>query len=282
MQMIGRIPVRVAMLAAAALLATAVFGVTAGAASAESEVVYNNLPETNPGNVVSEAFEATETGQFGGQVQLAGSARRNGTVMVAMSSWGCEHGSWTGTPECKTAAGGRFPETVTLNIHEVGPGNEVGPLLKSVTKTFNIPYRPSQNNRKCQSGGKPTGGWYNGALQTCFHGKYVRITFPVGKFTWPEKAIVSVAYNTSDYGASPQRPQPCNSEPQGCGYDSLNVGLAEETAPSVGSDPLMTSIYQDTKYAPYMCDGGAGGTGTFRLDEGCWKYQPLIRVKAVL
>ena len=278
--MIGRIPARAALLAVAALLAAGVLGVTAGAANAESEVVYNNLPEVNPGNVVSQAFEATETGQFGGLVQLAGTARRNGAVTVGMSSWGCEHGSWPGTPPCTTAMGARFPLPITLNIYEAGPSNEVGALLRSVTKTFNIPYRPSENDKKCT--GAAHGAWYDGALHQCFHGKYTKITFPVGKFTWPAKAIVSVAYNTSDYGAVPQRPQPCNSEPQGCGYDSLNVGLAEETAPSVGSDPLMTSVYQDTKYAPYMCDGGAGGTGTFRLDEGCWTYQPLIRVKAVL
>jgi hypothetical protein len=30
------------------------------------------------------------------------------------------------------------------------------------------------------------------------------------------------------------------------------------------------------------CDGGTGGTGTFRLDAGCWTgYQPAFQVKAL-
>lgn len=287
MEMSGRIPVRLGRLAAAALACGAVLGGGAAAASAETEVVYDNLPEANPGNVVSEAFEATQTGQFGGLVKLAGTHRSAGTVTVGMSSWGCQHGGWTGSPECITENGAKFSMPITLNISAVEPGGAVGPLLKSVTKTFNIPYRPSQNNRKCT--GTASGAWYNGRLKECFHGKYVKITFAVGRFTWPSEAIVSVAYNTSDYGAHPQRPQPCNSESGGCGYDSLNVGLTEPpeeehptaVAPSIGSDPLAESAYQDTKYAPYFCDKGAGGTGVFRLDQGCWTgYQPLIEVKA--
>ena len=280
--MIGRIPGRATLLALAALLAVAVLGVTAGAANAESEVVYSNLPESNPGNVVSEAFEATQTGQFGGLVQLGGTARRNGAVTVGLSSWGCEHGGWPGTPECTTAMGARFSLPVTLNIYEAGPSNEVGALLRSVTKTFNIPYRPSENDKKCT--GEAHGAWYDGALHQCFHGKYTKITFAVGKFTWPAKAIVSVAFNTSDYGTSPQRPQPCNSEPNGgCPYDSLNVGLTEETGPSVGSDPAPAGVYHNSQTAGNYCDGGIGGTGVFRLDDGCWTgYQPLIRVKATI
>jgi hypothetical protein len=289
--MIGRIPARASRAFAALLFACAALGATAAAASAETEVVYDNLPESNPGNVVSEAFEATQTSQFGGIVELGGTARRNGTVTFAVSSWGCQHGTWPGTPPCTTEPGARFAQSITLNVNEVGAGNEVGALLKSVTRTFNVPYRPSQNNRMCKNEkGEPSGGWYDGHLHTCFHGKYFRIVFPVGKLNWPSKAILSVSYNTSDYGTTPQRPQPCNSEVQGCPYDSLNVGLTEPAneeaptpvPPSIGSDPLAEAVYQNTQYAPYWCDHGAGGTGTFRLDQGCWTgYQPLIEVKAV-
>jgi hypothetical protein len=48
-----------------------------------------------------------------------------------------------------------------------------------------------------------------------------------------KRAIISVAHSTSDYGAEPQRPKPCNSTEAGCPYDSLNVGA--EDAPSAGS-----------------------------------------------
>jgi hypothetical protein len=43
------------------------------------------------------------------------------------------------------------------------------------------------------------------------------------------------------------------------------VALTEEpTNPSVGSDPNLDTVYQDSLYAPYYCDGGL--TGIFRLD----------------
>jgi len=210
-------------------------------------------------------------------------------VSIGMSSWACEKGAWGGTPECTTAPGAKFSYPITLNINEEGPLGEVGPLVKSVTKTFSMPYRPSQNNVKCKNAkGEPTGAWYSMSKE-CFHGKYFKISFGLGTFKWPAKAIVSVAYNTSDYGAEPQRPKPCDAEAAGCFYDSLNVGLTEPpeeahptpVPPSVGTDPQPADAYQNTKYAPYYCDFGAGGTGTFRLDAGCWTgYQPLIEVKA--
>jgi hypothetical protein len=286
----GRIPARAGKLTGAILAAVAAMAITAGAASAETEVVYNNLPASKPGNVVSEAFEATQTAQFGGAVEFAGTGRKNGSVTVGMSSWACEKGAWTGSTPCTTVMGAKFAWPVTLNINEVGPGNEVGALVKTVTSTFNMPYRPSQNNKQCKNEkGEADGAWYNSRTKECFHGKYFTIVFHMGKFVWPAKSIISVAYNTSDYGAEPQRPKPCDAEAAGCFYDSLNVGLTEPpeekhptaVPPSVGTDPLPEDAYQNTKYAPYYCDGGLGGTGTFRLDAGCWTgYQPLIEVKA--
>jgi hypothetical protein len=278
----GRIRARAAKLIGALLAATLALAVGAGAASAESEVVYSDAPSPNPGNVVSQAFEATQTSQFGGLVELGGVARRNGTVVVGMSSWACQKGAWTGTPECLTERGAKSEVPIVLNINEVGPFGEVGPLIRSVSKTVLMPYRPSESRFKCVNiHGEPTGAWfYKG---TCFHGKYFKFMVGVGKMTWPSKAIISVSYNTSDYGSEPQRPKPCNSEPQGCFYDSLNVGLIEPPqAPTVGSDPAPNDAYQNTQYGPYWCDGGAGGTGTFRLDAGCWAgYQPIFVVKAL-
>lgn len=93
--------------------------------------------------------------------------------------------------------------------------------------------------------------------------------------------IISVSYNTSDYGETPQRPQPCDSTSAGCPYDSLNVGLEDETGATVGNQPLPEDAFLNSTWSGAYCDGGAGGTGTFRLDEGCWTgQQPLFAVKA--
>jgi hypothetical protein len=290
--MTGRIPARAGKFAGAMLAAVAALAISAGAASAESEVVYNNTPAAPlPGNVVSQAFQATQTSQFGGAVELAGTARKNGGVTVGMSSWACQKGTWTGTPECITEMGAKSEWPITLSINQLGPFGEVGPLLKTVTKTFNMPYRPSESRFQCKnSHGAPTGAYY--FRGQCFHGKYFRITFGLSKFVWPSKAIISISYNTSGYGTEPQGYETaCAKSAAGCFYDSLNVGLTEPpeeehptpVAPSVGSDPRSADAYQNTKYAPFWCDGGAGGTGTFRLDAGCWTgYQPLFLVKATL
>jgi hypothetical protein len=93
--------------------------------------------------------------------------------------------------------------------------------------------------------------------------------------------IVGVAYNTSDYGATPQRPQPCNSTPQGCPYDALNVGLAEpEKLLTVGADPT-EEVYVDSKSPTVYCEKGT--TGTFGPAK-CASYwegaQPVFTVKA--
>src|SRR6204780_1367720 len=148
MSMTGRIPAGAVRLVVATLALMGALA-TAGAASAGAEVIYSNAASPLPGNVVSEAFEATQTGQFGGAVEFAGTARKTTSVSVVMSSWGCQSGSWTGTPECKTTVGAKFTWPITLDINELGPGGSVGPLIASSTKTFAIAYRPSQNNKKC-------------------------------------------------------------------------------------------------------------------------------------
>lgn len=261
---------RISKLAVAILVVTALVAVAAGTASAA--VIYNNIPNPFPGNVASQAFEATSTSEFGGQVTFAGTARKNPTVTVVMSSWACQSGS---APTCETNLNETFNWPVTLNVYKVGAGNSVGTKIASDTKTFVMPYRPSAN-KKC-----PGTGAEQGWGPSCFHGKAFKIVFePQGPL--PAQAIISVAYNTSDYGATPQRPKFCNSN-GGCPYDSLNVGLREEGVEPgvvVGSN-LSGSAYLSSTWTGAYCDGGAGGTGTFRLDAGCWApYQPAFEVKA--
>ena len=71
----------------AAIICAAVASLIA-AASAHASVVYNNFPSPLPGNVVSEAFQATQTGQFGGQIEVAGAPGAKTKVTVGLSSMG--------------------------------------------------------------------------------------------------------------------------------------------------------------------------------------------------
>jgi hypothetical protein len=268
--MTGRIPARPAKLFAAILASTALMAIAASGASAAPEVIYNSIPSPFPGNVPSLGFEATSAAEFGGQVEFAGTPRRGATVTVAMSSWACQSGG-AEDGSCVSAMGSKFEWPVTLKVYEVGPANTVGSLVYTSTSTFKMPYRPSANSKKCGTGAS-TGGWYSGVDKECHHGKLFRITFRLGGAMLPAtKAIVSVAYNTTDHGYSPTG--------VAGPYDSLNVGLTG--AATVGAQPQPNDAYYNTTYGPFYCDEGLGGTGTFRYDAGCWTgYQPEFQVKA--
>jgi hypothetical protein len=260
--MIGKTPSRVVKLTTAAFAVAAVFAVTSSAALA-AEVVYNDLPSPKPGNVVSQAFEATQTSSFGGQVEFGGTARNNPTVGVIMSSWACQTGAWY-EKNCKTTPGAKFEWPITFAVNAVGPGNSVGALLGSGSKLYKIAYRPSASP-KCT--GESAGAWYH--MGECFNGKAVKLSLPLKIANLPSKAIVTISFDTSDYGSTPQRPQACNSEPQGCPYDSLNVGVQDGfetpsgTPPTVGAFPAPDIAYRNG--AP---------------EEEWTGFQPLFEVKA--
>lgn len=261
-----KIAVRVAIAVTASVAALAFSLAPAGASGT---AIYNNIPSPQPGNVPSVAFEATGTSEFGGQVSFAGTTRNDPAVTVLMSSWGCQTGHWT-TGDCATTPGATFSEPITLNIYNVNGDNSPGSLVKSVTQTFNIPYRPSASP-SCT--GADAGKWFDGT--TCFNGFAAPISFNLTGTTLPNKAIVSVAYNTSDYGYSPiGRATACSATPAGCGYDSLNVGTAG--APTTGTQPVPNDAYQDTLYD--SCSNGA--ISPFGIDSGCWGgFQPAIKVE---
>ena len=256
--MTGKIPKSVgAVLTVMAILALS-------AATAGASTIYNNLPKPKPGNVVSVGFQATSTSEFGGQVEFAGMARSNPAVTVMMSSWGCQEGSWNGG-SCKTVPGATFSQPLTLNVYEVQGNNEPGAQVASVTQTFNIPYRPSAS-KKCT--GEQAGEWSHAG--ECFNGKATQVTFNLGAVTLPSKAILSVAFNTSNYGAAPLGPQPCAAfVPSRCPYDALNVGVQDGfsnpagTPPTVGAFPAPDIAYVNG--AP---------------EEEWTGFQPLFEVKA--
>lgn len=260
------------------LIGTAASAVMLGsvitASFAASQVVYDSIPTPTPGNVPSVGFEATSTSEFGGQIGLASTERTDPKVTILMSSWGCESGTWY-SGNCVTTVGATFNHPITINVYNVNLDNTVGSLITTKTESFDMPYRPSADP-SCIGG--DAGKWSNGT--TCYNGKAFPISFDLAGTTLPDKVIVSVAYNTSHYGNSPIGTQACNLTPQGCPYDSLNVGTS--TTSTVGTAlPTADDAYQNSTWSGAYCDNGVGGTGTFRLDAGCWTgFIPAIRVEA--
>jgi hypothetical protein len=266
------------ILTAMAITGVAVVGISSLASAASQSVVYNNIPSPMPSNVASIGYEATSTSEFGSQVNLDGTARKNPKVTVLMSSWACKSGSWF-NKDCITNPGSTFTHPVTLNVYNVNDDDSVGSLIKSDTDTFTMPYRPTADDgTNCNAANDSAGEWWDGSK--CVNGKAFKISFDLDNMTLPDEVIISVAYNTSDYGKAPLGPQACKSTPQGCPYDSLNVGT--NPAPSVGtSEPSNDDAYLSSTWAGYYCDSGVSGTGTFRLDSGCWTgYLPAIKVEA--
>ena len=260
-----------------------VFALLAFTASADAAVVYDNIETPQPGNVISEAFEATSTSEWGGQVELAGSARKDPKVSVLMSSWGCESG---GGASCETTPGSTFAVPITLRIYAVEADDSPGAILATKTKTFEIPFRPSADLVNCTGGNE--GKWFDAGSSTCFNGFATPISFNLAGsgVTLPSKLIATIAFNTSHHGYSPLGELACFSESGGCGYDSLNVG-AETVPPTVGAIPASVTddIYQATTFGGFYCDGGAGGTGVLRRDDctsanGWADYQPSFRIAA--
>jgi hypothetical protein len=277
-----RRPVGVLIAAIAAIVpATSVF---AAPAAHPSTILYKSLV-ASPGNLPSIGFEATQAFEFGNQISLTRSARI-ATVIVTMSSWACQSGSWS-AHNCATAPGSKFNEPITLNIYQApatnpstqpdSPGSGLpGAKIVTVTKTFSIPFRPSANNTKCV--GSEAGDWFDSKLGACFAGLANNITFSLSslKLTLPQAIVFGIAYNTSDYGAVPYGDATaCHATAQGCGYDSLNVGLTQDPDNlSKGADPYPGTVYWNTQTAANYCDNGGAGTGTFRFDSPsttpCW------------
>ena len=260
----------------AALAVTGILALMAAAASAAPEPIYNNIPSPLPGNLPSVGFEANQASEFGGQVEFAGAARKNPTVKVTMSSWACVTGSWS-AKNCGTPAGSKFEWPLTVSIYEVGPANSVGPLIARASKSYKMPYRPSANFANCN--GANAGKWYSKANNACYNGKAFSISIGLKVAKLPEKAIISVAYNTSDYGVEPQKAA-CQATEPGCPYDSLNVAVREagEGGPTVGSDPAPADTYINSTTAGNYCENEAG-VNTFALSKGCWtEEQPAFAV----
>lgn len=278
--MTGRIPGRAAHLAAAILVAIALSAISAGAASAT--VLYDNIPKTLPANFASIGFEATSTSELGGEVELTKASAKhpeNLTVSAVMSSWACQSGGWN-TDNCVTTPGATFSQPVTLKLYTVGAlGAPVGPIAQ-VTQTFEIPYRPSASP-ECR--GELAGTWWSTqgkgkhVTHACANGIASRITFaPVSVAApVPKQLIVSIAYNTGNYG-----PEPTGKEGP---VNSLNVALSEswEGTLSKGSDPS-EGLYANSNSSGMYC-GSSSSLDTFSFTGTCWGpeggYQPVIEVQ---
>jgi hypothetical protein len=261
----------------AALVAAAI-SVVAGSAMGggspvKASVVYNStIPNGPRSNLPSVGAEAYAFNEFGNEITLAGTSRQLNSVTVTLSSWACVSGSWNGG-DCSTPAGATFAQPITLNIYD--PSDATTPIA-SATQTFAVPYRPSASP-KCT--GTDAGKWYQSSSKTCFNGLADNVTFSFSGVTLPDPVVYGIVYNTRDFGPHPTGVAGPS--------DSLNIALSTDGDVSAGSSTSGT-VWQNSPYGgtvgnspPGYCDGGDGGTDTFRADSGCWApYVPAVQFKA--
>lgn len=255
--MTGRIPGRAARMAAALMAAVGMSAIAANAANAE--VVYNNIPSPLPGNFASIGLAATSTTEFGGEVELTGTARSKPTVTVVMSSWACQSG---GEETCSTPKPNKtFKVPLTVRVYAAAELSE-GPVAEA-TKNVKMYYRPSASS-KC-AGGR----WYDEASATCFHGYAFPVSVALKKLKrMPRKAVISFSYPHSSGPAT-----------------SLNVAVSEpsEDTLSVGTQPV-EEWFANSTWSEMYCPS-AKDIGTFGPEEGAGcqegvNYQPVVSVSA--
>ncbi len=210
---------------------------------APADTIYSSISFPLPPNLPSEAYEATQTTQFGGLVQFAGagSSFALSTVTVVMSDWAlaADYGS--------IAPG--FDVPLTLDIYGVGANDTVGSLLASETVDAFIPWRPP-------SGGCPDPTAWRASDGNCYHGLASTVSFDLTGLQVPDQIIYGLSLNTQDYGTPPTG----ISGP----YNSLNFALAS-TPPSVGGNPLPGTAYR------------AANGGAFQQEQGWAPYSGAIQ-----
>jgi len=252
-------------------------------------VVYSSIPKPLKA-VASVGFEAYAGLELGDGVNLTHTGKLQ-RVRYVLSSWGCQVGNWYSN-NCVTNGHPTFPVPFTVNVYAVDntQPSHVGALLKTQTKTFDIPFRPSSTPSRCPQGsdGNPGERFYSPVDAACIHGlaNVIVFDFSAPRVTLPAQIIVSLVYNTSHYGPHPigQSP-PCYSTSAGCGYDSLNISTDGPGGP-IGSPVDPNGIFDSFTIASQYCNPllGLG----FRLDTipcqpnavGPWTiYHPQFEVR---
>jgi hypothetical protein len=241
---------------------------------AMSQVIYDGIPSPLPPNVVSQGYECCAVFEFGDNIKFSGNRRSLGTVTLTMSDW-AKHSDFPALP----AQGWTHPITLNLyNVDHSSPNPAVGALIKTLTQTFVIPWRP-EADPTC-----PGGIAWRASDGKCYNGFAFNIIFDFtsSNVVLPDEIIFGIAFNTSDYGTNPLR----STNPGGGPYDSLNVGLRDTSVfgfSPVGTDVEPNAIFQNNTSPSQYCDNGVGGLDVFRRDNGCWSpYTPAIQFNAAV
>lgn len=231
---------------------------------AQATVIYSNLSPL-AGNVVSWAYEATQTRELGDHIQFAGTERVLNSVTITMSNWSkaSSYGS--------TASG--YQHDVTFNIYNYTSDAAAGSLIATQTINALVPWRPEADSAMCT--GVDAGKWYSAVSGLCHNGIAFNVTFDFSALgvILPNDIVFGVSSNTQNWGNSPLG--------VAGPYDSLNYGFAT-TAPSVGTDVDSQSLFLNTANPNNLVSGTVDNFGGDNGWSGDWYYVPIARFDATV
>lgn len=202
-----------------------------------SSTVYDATPATLPPNVASLGYEATSTAEFGDYIHLGGADRKLDTVTVTMSNWALFADYANDARYSGNSATWTHPITINVYGSQLDGDGKPTTLLATKTQSVTIPWRPVADP-SCGTAWKASDGQcYNGiAFNTSFDLSSLDVTLPTD-------VIVTVAYNTADYGSAPigvAGP-----------YNSLNVGIPTNQVVAVGTDDSTDKVFWNTTFPTY-------------------------------
>lgn len=247
--MTGMIPNRAAKLAVAILAAAVFMAVAAGAASASTEVVYNNT-NTVPATVTSslgtfpnedtfsEGFSCCGNHTIGGEIKVAGTAKTIKSMTVQVDSFRCEEGEYN-LENCRSRPGKKFHQAFSVKVYEVTGTHERGPLIAEASTSSKIPFRPT-TNVTCPATGEGKGFGSN-----CDVGGYLA-TVKFKHFSYnvlPNSGLAIVEFATPSEGDVNIGLEESYKE-----YDvgtSEYIGIPGSVPPAVGTEPDAEALFRN-------------------------------------
>lgn len=235
------------------------------ASAAQADVIYDSIPSPLPTNLPSLGYQATQTSQFGDEVQFAGHARNLTQVDITLSDWAMYGTYGDQTTASFTSSSSGWSTPLTLNLYGVGAGDTVGSLIASQTINPTILWRPATDANCAANNG------FTGSDGQCDHGLAQNVTFDFTGTVVPDKIIYGLVFNTQSYGPNPTGV----SGP----YNSLNFLFNTLGGASVGTDVNPDGVFWDTATAGYLAN--PANVNQFAQDTNWTGYVPSAQFNAV-
>ena len=212
--------------------------------------IFDNIPEPGQTNYntsyFSHGFQAQGTTELGNLVNFAGTARKLDTIKVNMVTYAQSNSwtAWAATNASATASG--YYHDLILRVYSLTSSNTVQ-LLTFQTNNVLVPWA------------QPVGTNSFTGMPNTGQAFTVSYNFSAANIILPDSAIISIGFNTQNYGDSPiGSPGP---------YNSLNFGVMYSSNTIVGSDANSADVFRVKDGTIYYPETGWDWSGNAPMME---------------